>query len=150
MKSRPRILLIDDELIAGASLPESSYMWYYTEALRERGLDVVEVTSADDAIRELSADPAAYQILIVDVLMDPGESFSLNESQRGMRTGVLLVQRAARLVPKVPVIVLTHSSDPNVHAALRRKRNVAQVIRKVDCTPFELADAVEEVLGRTP
>ena len=86
------ILLIDDELQSKKDGPNGSYMWYYTKALREAGFEVVEVVTPDSALQKLSSKNSKFSLVVVDIMMTPGEAYKNENTLNGLRTGIFLAK----------------------------------------------------------
>jgi CheY-like chemotaxis protein len=142
-----RILLIDDEAVPGLSEPEGIYMWYYSEALRRAGYELEEVNATDEAIRRLSDPTSKFDLIILDIMMPPGTAFGPEETESGLRTGVLLADKLKDLRPKTPVLVLTNVADPDAVSRLQHKPNIARVLFKPDWVPFDVVPEVRTILG---
>jgi DNA-binding NtrC family response regulator len=97
-RTRGRILLVDDDLALGA---------YLARVLRTHGrFEVTHELDADAALRCLETEP--WDLLITDLEM-PGIA------------GLDLITRARRMVPGLPVAVLTgYATLEHAVAALRR------------------------------
>lgn len=137
-----RILLVDDECCPTLETPEAGYMWYYRQALQDAGFEVVEVTGPDDGLRRLEEEQARFRLVLVDIMMPPGDTYKHERHRNGVETGVLFVQTLARKFPELPIIVLTQLANPDVHEKIRRAGNVREVVFKLDCTPFQLVDRI--------
>jgi len=141
-----RVLLVDDEIAPGAIPGEGNYMWYYAEALREAGFDVVEAVGPDAALETLDRTPDPFCIIILDIMMPPGKAFAETDTQQGLRTGLLLLDKITVLCPQVPVLVLTNVNNAKTVGELRGRPDVKAVLFKPDYTPYMLVDEVRRVL----
>ena len=142
-----RILLIDDELEPGATEPGGSYMWFYSQALRDAGFEVVEIASTDEAVRVLADESAAFNLILLDIMMSPGEALAQEDTTEGLRTGVFLADMIRQVRPETPVVVLTNWENPERHAELKQRPNVRRVVVKASCAPFELIEVIRPVVG---
>jgi CheY-like chemotaxis protein len=141
--SKKRILIVDDELVPGQA--GATYMWYYVQALRDAGFDVKEAITVDEAVEALACPGAEYDLVILDIMMPPGQAFERAASLRGLRTGVLLAKVISDTYPRVPMVVLTNRF-PWGSQELEGISNVRRTLYKPDCTPFMLAEEVKGLL----
>ena len=143
-----RILLIDDDI--GANEKESvpgamAYMWYYAEALRDRGYELTPVNSIDRALEVLATQK--FDLILLDVMMPPGNALAEADTAKGMRTGVVFADRLAQSHPEIPVVVLTMVANPSAFNALRNKPNVKKILQKPDYPPVFVAEEISEIFG---
>lgn len=142
-----RLLLIDDDIgpnPAEAGGGEVSYMWYYTQALREAGYELTEVNNTDRALQELAGPP--FDLILLDVMMAPRAALAGADTARGLRSGLVLADLVAKAQPQVPVVILTNVEDAATLQALRRRSNVKAILSKIDFAPFAVADEVAKIL----
>jgi len=141
-----RVLLVDDEIVPGAIPGEGNYMWYYAQALRDAGFEVVEVTGPDAALETLDKPHEPFCVITLDIMMPPGKTFAETDTQQGLRTGLLLLDKITVLCPQVPVLVLTNVNNAKTVGELRGRPNVKAVLFKPDYTPYMLVEEVRKVL----
>jgi CheY-like chemotaxis protein len=145
--SRTRhVLIIDDEIVPGQTEPEGDPMWYYAEALREQAFQVTEVTSTDEALRRLAEAPGAFTLIVLDIMMPPGQVLAAADTEEGMRTGIVLLGKIREICPDTPVAVLTQLRRPSLLNQLRGKPNCF-VFLKPDYTPFAFVEGLTRILG---
>jgi CheY-like chemotaxis protein len=149
--AQPRILLIDDE--ANGETPQdfdpysTTYMWYYTQELRESGFVVVETNNVDDAIAILEFDPQGFDAIVLDLMMPWGQMFTADETEQGVRTGVLLADRISEISPRSRIVVLTNQGNESTLSLLKdRSRNVL-VCAKIDFPPDRFVDQLRSILA---
>jgi CheY-like chemotaxis protein len=143
------ILLIDDEAGVDMDAPPAEfagYMWYYLRALLDHGYEVVQATSVDRALEELTRDASRFGLAIVDIMMPPGRAFASEDTRYGLRTGVFLIDRLAVEYPQLPVVVLTNIDNSEDLESLRSRKDVREVSRKPWCTPFEFVKVVRRIM----
>jgi len=141
------ILFIDDELGADQDTPDASYMSYYLQALRERGFQVMVATGADSALQQLADNSENMGLIVLDIMMPPGKAFANDDTRGGLRTGVLLAEHIAQAYPDIPMMVLTNIPDPDERKEIESQKNVVRTLFKPYCTPFELAQEVQDFVG---
>ena len=141
-----RILFIDDELCPGQKEPNAKYMWFYVAALHDAGFVVTETQGPDEALEELSADPKRFDLVILDIMMPPGEKYRSNKkSLNGLRTGILLAETLNKQWPSMPVLVLTNVLNPAEVNKLNAMPNVERVLSKPYCTPFQVLEEIKKI-----
>ena len=132
------VLIIDDDKIP---------MQYYERALRRRHFAVESCSDVDAALRRLNNRAAPPDLIVLDVMMPPGETFTMEETEEGVITGVLLYKHIRERLPDIPIIVLTNSQNPELDrqfAGLSQTR----VLRKKDFPPFTLATEVGHMISK--
>jgi CheY-like chemotaxis protein len=131
------ILLVDDE---------KRYMDSYAEELELQAFAVTVKRDVDDAWRFLEQHLVDIELLILDIMMPPGEFLMDADTNKGLRTGVRFFERARQLSSALPIIVLTNVSDAAVVEQFRGEPNCS-FCRKEDYLPFELADEIKTTLA---
>lgn len=119
---------------------------YYVEALTEKGHEVEQFDNVEAFFSHLDQGKPA-DIYIVDIMMPTHGNPRLRESADGLASGVVLHREIRRLFPEVPIILLTSISNQEILDGLPIEPNT-QVESKIDTLPFELANIVDEKLGR--
>lgn len=140
-----RILFIDDELCPGQQQPSGNYMWYYTVALKDADYDVVEVLGPDDALAELANKDQHFDLVILDIMMPPGNAYKDDDTRNGLRTGVLLARRIENDWPKLPILVLTNVLEPEALDALKALPSVKRILTKPKYTPFQVFEEIRRI-----
>lgn len=109
------ILFVDDEKRWTAT---------YVEELQACGYDVLLETHVDNALQFFEEHRDQIALLILDIMMPPGSSFTQAETQMGMRTGVRFYEKVRQKVPGLYVIILTNVSDEKVKNMFCRENTV--------------------------
>jgi DNA-binding NtrC family response regulator len=109
--SAARILVVDDELLV---------RWSIAETLRPHGFEIIEAASAREALDAVSGASRSPDAVILDVKLPDNDDLRLFTSLR-------------TLLPKVPVILMTAFSTPELLSDARRLGAFA-ILDK----PFEL------------
>lgn len=131
------IMMVDDE---------PRRMDAYLCELRDTGYTVQMDHNVDKALERLESDLPHIQLLILDVMMAPGQAFQSLDTQEGLRTGERFYERVRSLSADLPVMFLTNVSDPQLTKKYQRER-YCRVLHKEDYQPFELADEVRRMIG---
>lgn len=145
MKKAARILLVDDELSMKKDGPNGSYMWYYTEAIRESGFEVIEVVGPDSALHKLSSKSLKFDLTIIDIMMPPGKAYANENTLNGLRTGIFLAKTIQEKYPELPILVLTNVLNPDAINQLKQITSVKKTLAKPNYTPFQLVDEIRKI-----
>lgn len=134
--SKPQILVVDDDLF---------YASFVADTLTDRlGVAVTKAATVDEALA--LAQPKRFQLIILDVKMPGGETFTSIETAAGHRTGAALARELRRRLPRTKLLV--HS----IHADTASSFGGMQAVEFVEKTsdPDSLVDCVRRLLGRSP
>lgn len=131
------IMMVDDE---------PRRMDAYRRELQDTGYTVEMYSGVDHALADLEADVRRIQLLILDVMLPPGQAFKDVDTQEGLRTGERFYERVRNLRPTLPVVFLTNVSDPRLTKKYHRQHH-CMVLHKEDYQPFELAEEVRRLIG---
>ena len=140
-----RILFIDDELGPYEKDPNGNYMWYYFQALIDKGYEVKGIMGPDAALSELDSRADQYDLIILDIMMSPEETYRHENTQKGLRTGIFLLKTLQKKYTDLPVFVLTNVQAPEVLTQVGSFRNVKLVATKDMYPPFDLAAKIQEL-----
>lgn len=99
----------------------------------------------DSAVRFFSENQESIDLVILDVAMPPGDSFTLEEIEGGLRTGELFYKWVRGKAPTLPIMVLTNTSDKMLSGLFERGK--CWIYRKTDVLPFELVEKIEAILA---
>jgi CheY-like chemotaxis protein len=94
--TRPRVMVVEDEFVIRMTL---------SEALTDEGFDVMEASSAEEALEMVDAD-APLALLLTDVQLAGGLD------------GASLARRMRERMPRMPVIFMTGRPDSMGDAAV--------------------------------
>lgn len=124
------VLLVDDD-----RLP----MRFYIKAIEQKGYVVKHCLEPESALYFARKNASEIKAIVLDIMMPPGRYEDTNE---GLKTGVFLLPDLRKHCPDIPVVVLTNVRNPSTLAEFKGKP-MLQVVQKMDCPPFELAELVE-------
>lgn len=101
---KKKILFIDDE---------PRRIQSYVDELEKSGYEVEPATDVDYAFVYFVKNMKKIDLLIMDVMMPPGENCKDQDAQTelGLRTGILLSDKIRQIDTDVPIIVLTNVVD---------------------------------------
>jgi DNA-binding NtrC family response regulator len=135
---RKLVLLVDDD-----RLP----MRFYVRAMEQTGFEVKHFFEPDSALAFMRKRGPAISMVILDIMMPPGKSYEKKSTNAGLKTGIFLLKDTIVILPGVPVLILTNVKNPDTIAEIRKVAPV-EILQKMECPPFKLAQIVEEVLGK--
>jgi CheY-like chemotaxis protein len=142
-----RLLLVDEEAGMEGREPKGNYMWYYWNALSERGFLVDQITTCDEALKRLLSGEPEYALVIVDLMMPPSEEqFHGGELRGAADVGCDLIARIHVAVPAIKIVVLTNVTDPAMLGRIEQMPGVVGVCEKLSKTPMGFAAIVDRLL----
>lgn len=130
------VLLIDDD-----NLP----MNYYVKALEHEGFRVNHCFNPDSALDFAREETSTIDAIILDIMMPPGQRYRSENTNEGLRTGVLLLKDLRNYCPDVAVVVLTNITKLSTLNEFKGQHSV-EVVQKMDCTPFRLVEIVRKMV----
>lgn len=133
-----QVLLVDDD-----RLP----MRFYVRALEKSGFNVKHCLEPDSAlsfVEDCKTGQQTIDVVILDIMMPPGKTYSSKDTNQGLTTGVLLLKRIKELLPNVPVVVLTNVRNPETIDKI--KQFEVEVLEKTKSPAFELARHLREIV----
>lgn len=131
------VMFVDDQL---------EPMRLYILQLQEAGFEVVACSGPDEALAKAGELGARIDAIVLDIMMPPGKTYGDEESERGMRTGVLLCRQLREQLPLVPILVLTNAVDPAVVGAFD-EGTFLRVLRKLRSGPVNLTEQVRNLIA---
>lgn len=136
------IVIVDDE---------ERYVRPYIDELKETGYEVNVQTDVGAAEQFLMENLADVELLVLDVMMPPGDTMSQRETHHGLRTGMYFYRTIRTLALDLPIIVFTNVVDTEVFDFFNAEASTnCWFYRKQDLLPFELAEIVQRILfGRS-
>jgi DNA-binding NarL/FixJ family response regulator len=132
------VLLIDDDRLA---VP------FYKEALESAGIRVEQCLHADSAIRCAQTEKDRISVIILDIMIPPGERYRNIDTADGLKTGVFLYTDLRQMCPGTPIVVLTNVTDSETLNELRKLG--ADVKRKADVLPSTLRQIVRTLITQS-
>jgi predicted nucleotide-binding protein len=106
-RGNPRVLWIEDDILS---------VYPVMEAVRDHGIDVVTASDAAEAMETLQNDKGGFDVILLDVIMEPGQEFTPKETRGGFFTGIALGRRIKASFPEIPIIGVTVAADEAVQA----------------------------------
>ena len=102
-QSQARILFVEDD---------PYFANLYASELRDEGYEVIEASNVDSAL--FLARSCDFEVVILDVMLDPGKFFNIIETQGGHKTGIALARELRDRMPDAKILALTNSLDADV------------------------------------
>jgi CheY-like chemotaxis protein len=99
------ILFIDDEKRFA-----DSYICYLRD-ISQFNIDMA--ADVDEAIDRLNKDNNDIELVVMDIMMPPGNVFKGIDTKKGLRTGQFLYEKIRDSHPNLPIVVFTNVSDPD-------------------------------------
>ena len=131
------ILFVDDE---------KRRMISYVEDLEWSGHKVKFKSDVDSALEAFEQYQDQIEVLILDIMMPTGESFSDNQTNNGLRTGVSFYTKIREHNTTLPIIILTNVSDARLAKSIAQDSK-SSFCQKENFLPFELTEKVKEILN---
>jgi CheY-like chemotaxis protein len=137
MKTRPRILLIDDDRFA---------MSYVTKALQESGYEVTQKCTVSDAIEYMKMYSQSIDGVILDVILPTGlPDVEKNEGEE--RSGGLSVFEYLQSAhPGIPILILSNITNGTLLRQFQSGNHV-KIAWKCDHPPFEVVALIKSLVG---
>lgn len=130
------IMLVDDERRRVDS---------YLAELEFSGYSVHLESDVDSAWSFFLNNIDDVELLILDVAMPHGSTFTDGETERGFRTGVKLYQKVRERSPAHRVMMLTNFARELSDSMMQDSK--CWLFSKGDLLPFELVEEVKRILG---
>ncbi len=150
----PKILFIDDDVFSQTDNGRETtgdYMWYYQEAIREvPGYEVMSESSTDAALKAIQEN--TFDLIVLDIMMDPGECLKDNrETRGGLCTGLVLARKIHDTHPSMKMILLSNAVAPEAPQKgmaneLEAEQIVCEVFYKPKTLPFHFRDIVIDTI----
>jgi len=135
---KKKILLIDDDAIPMAP---------YKTALEKSDFIVTAIADVDKALEIARDSLERFDIVLLDVMMPPGNAFDLGETDDGMRTGVFLYGELRKHYHEAWIIVLTNMRDGVTLDMFPTKEDrQLRVVLKYKYPPFEIVELIKGLL----
>lgn len=132
------ILFIEDDL-----LPTK----WYVMTLRRTGHDVRHLRSPDEAMQYVENNGPA-SIIVLDIMMPPGERYRHEDTQDGLLTGVYLYNDLRKYYKDVHFILLTNVSNPTTLAKFE-VGPLLSIFTKLDNPAIEFAERVQKIVANS-
>lgn len=97
-----KVLYIDDEANAEKMLSKF-------EILQDYDIEITPVFSMSSILSTISQDLTKFNLIIVDLIMAPLDYFTLDETNRGLDTGKIIIKKIRENVSNtdIPIIIVS-------------------------------------------
>jgi hypothetical protein len=133
--SVPKVILIDDD---------HGPMEYFTAALGLKKISWAHLDSVDKTMDFLKRMTTEVGLFVVDMAMPPGHHMSMEETNNGMTTGTIIVQKIREKFPRSKIMVFTNFNDLEILGTLPKD---VRVRFKFEVSPMEFADEIQGLLA---
>lgn len=132
------ILCLDDENRIG---------YNYFEELRLSGHEISFHMDVDSAFNFFNKNYSKIELIILDIMMPSGHIFRNEETEFGLRTGILFYEKVRQKTEDLPVIFLTNVKDEQIVESFINQQNCFYFIKE-NYLPSELVDEVNIILKK--
>lgn len=133
IETKPKLLFLE---------PDTHQALPFVRAFADVGFQVTRTKTVATTLEAL--DSKAFQGAVLDVMVPPGSSFSALETEGGFKTGLALGHRIREKNQNLPIVALTHSSDPEVSRWFSRDN--ALYLQKHSTSPTQAARLIKRFL----
>ena len=159
-----RILLIDDDIVQfdpdsadGKPTANIGPLGLFINALERSGHTIERITGPGSALG-LGNQLNQFDLAIVDVMMPPepatskfADMFDEEATSFGLGTGFILVEELRKVAPGLPIVLFSNivsfgGINSGTIEQLVKDGVVAKAISKIDVTPFQFVQLINEVL----
>lgn len=130
------ILFIDDE-----SRIMDSYKQFLELKLKPDGYEVLYFSDVDEALEYFESRAAEVDLIILDIMMPPGERFKNKKANGGLKTGFLFYNEVRGRSPDLPVVIFTNFFDEDEERRFRQDPKCYFIHKST----YRLEDFVKEV-----
>lgn len=112
--------------------------------------EVKHFDAVDKVLEFLVKTTKDIQLLILDVMMSPGNELSLGNTQNGLRTGLVLYEKIRKDNAQLPIIIFTNVTKDEQNEIVKKieQDEKAKFLQKGDYLPFELSEEIQSFLRR--
>jgi DNA-binding NtrC family response regulator len=135
-----KVLYIDDEI-------HSEMFSSKLELMREANLDILAVADVDNALHLLREQRDHIGMVVLDMIMPPGKTQSLEETRGGIFTGLETLKAIRSFDQTVPVIIVSYNRASLSDIELS-KYNVMEYIEK-PVSSMQLVETIKKLLHYT-
>jgi CheY-like chemotaxis protein len=132
------VIYIDDE-------GDTEKMASKFDIMTEHGITVTAVLNVKDAISEIQRLGKSLDAILLDIIMPPENTYSLDETNGGTTTGLRLLKDIRELRPDIPIIIVS-VRRMYMDEDLVNKYEVAEYLEK-PVSAVSVVDAVKRVVN---
>ncbi len=132
----PKILLIDDE-----SRGIDAYFQELKLAFKNK-YEIIFVKNVGSAYEFLQKNHDRIKLVILDVMMPPGELLKDVDTDYALRTGVCFHKEIRKIFSDLPIIMFTNFSSEELETQINQDKQ-SKFLHKPNYLPFELVDEIK-------
>jgi len=136
-----RVLFVDDEF-------DTERFQSKVDILSSEGIEVKGIQDVADVMPFLRQQHASVAAIVLDVLMPPLDTYSLEETNDGTATGLRLLEDIRAILPDVPVVIVSVKPKTEALEWIARFKVSAYLTKPVLAT--DIARAVKESISKRP
>ena len=132
---RPLIVFLDDELrLVDGYIRELEFDY-----------KVQRISDVDELLDFLATKTRNIKLLILDIMMIPGNQLSLEITQNGLKTGLVLYETIRKNNSELPIIIFTNVTQDEQNEIVKKinQDKKAKFLEKQYYLPFELLHEVQ-------
>ncbi|MBL8151992.1 MAG: response regulator [Blastocatellia bacterium] len=131
------ILFVDDE---------EKRMDSYRLILERELEPVCFFNNVDKAMDYFQKEISSIKLLILDIMMPPGDAFKDENTEEGLRTGLNFYDRVRSKTSNLPIIIFTNVTEENVEDHFKADPK-CRFLKKSDVFIFELVEEAKKLLN---
>ena len=117
-----KVLYIDDEA-------DTEKMASKFEIMKENGIDVASVVKVEDVLPMLKKLSSEIGLIVLDIIMPPGDFYKMDETNGGTTTGLRLLKDIRKEYKNILIIIISIKRPKNTEEILN-KYNVSKWLDK--------------------
>lgn len=124
---------------------EPHFISAFVQAFEITGFTVNVIDNVDDAWEKISSMLDDIDAVILDIMMPPGNLFTIEETKNGLHTGFVFIEKMAELDERIPIIVLTNTDRSKFQLISHRH---CFIYEKKSVDPWNLVDLIKKINRR--
>lgn len=136
----PTIIYVDDEFARESAQSK-------LEMLSTRGYHVIPVPDVRDAVPTIKKNIGHVNAILLDIMMPPEDEYTLQSTEDGTLTGLLLLRDIRTAYPTLPVVIVSVKLEAECAEYLKGIEVSAFITKPT--LPSIIADTLDSVLGGT-
>lgn len=121
-----KVLFVDDEI-------NTKKMKSRCELISDYGIEVIGISEVDEVIPLVKNQESQIGIIIIDLIMPPKDYFSLEETDNGLMTGILLCKKIRENGITIPILIYSVRDFP-IFGEYKLQYNIDLILHKLIST----------------
>lgn len=134
------VLYIDDE-------GDTEKMSSKFDIMREHGINVTTVLNVGEAIPEIQRLGTSLDLILLDIIMPPESTYSLDETNGGTTTGLRLLKDIRSVRRDIPIVIVS-VRRMQMDEDLVAQYDVSEYLEK-PVSAVSVVKAIKRAVGRT-